>query len=149
MGIFLGAYMQVIFYNYQDKKNSVNKNLTEVDRRDIIFLNSQNVINPMLYISGLVSNANYVYIQSLHRYYFIDDFFIDHNDSYIYNLSLDVLYTYKDKILNSYAKIINNDNMISASIDYTSAKQKQILEYQLNNPFDTHTDILVTSIHGN
>lgn len=141
--------MQVIFYNYQDKKNTVNKNLIEVERRDIIFLNSQNVINPMLRISGLVSNANYVYIQSLHRYYFIDDFFIDHNDSYIYNLSLDVLYTYRDKLLNSHAKIINNDNMISASIDYTGTKQKQILQYNLINPFNTHTDILVTCLHGN
>ena len=68
------------------------------------------IMRPSLLIEGnaindSLSKANYLYIQELDRYYFIDDITAERQGVTRVNCHIDVLYTYKASILAAYGLI--------------------------------------------
>lgn len=75
------------------------------------FKDDSEVINPTIYISRNTNmiNCNYIYIQDLHRYYYINKIDLS-TQCYIVHCHVDVLMSYRTMILKQKAVIRRNAN---------------------------------------
>jgi len=96
---------------YDGKPNEVNKNLQVNEEYTGIINATFNVLTPVVrFRTRTPVTFNYVYIESLNRYYFVSEKQQD-GDICTVRLRVDVLFTYKDIILNSSATLVKGDNV--------------------------------------
>ena len=98
-----------LYYNKSDKRY-VNKELEEVtyikdgqtmNTISVEFIEDSDVINPTLKMTAFTGGltANYIYLEDLHRYYYIKDWTLSKGYIYI-KCHVDVLMSFKDEIMN-------------------------------------------------
>ena len=93
-------------YIYNGKPNEVNKTLQENEEYTGVLNATFNVLTPVVrFRTRTPVTFNYVYIESLNRYYFVSEKQQD-GDICTVRLRVDVLFTYKDIILNSSATLV-------------------------------------------
>lgn len=96
---------------YDGKPNEVNKTLQENEEYTGVLNATFNVLSPVVHFRTRTPvTFNYVYIESLNRYYFVSEKRQD-GDICTVHLRVDVLFTYKDIILNSSATLVKGDNV--------------------------------------
>ena len=97
-------------YVYDGEPNRVNKTLHENNEYTGVLNMTFNVLTPIIrFRTRTPVTFNYVYIESLNRYYFVSE--IEQNgDICTVHLQIDVLFTYKDIILNSTATLTKSEN---------------------------------------
>lgn len=102
--------MLIKTYNYNGEPNRVNKTLQENEEYTGVLNSTVNILEPVIrFRTNNIVTFNYVYIESLHRYYFVSE--IQQNgDICTVRLRVDVLFTYKDIILNSTATLTKSEN---------------------------------------
>lgn len=97
-------------FNFDGKPNEVNKTLQENEEYTGVLNSTVNILEPVIrFRSNNVVTFNYVYIESLNRYYFVSEIRQD-GDICTVRLRVDVLFTYKDIILNSTATLTKREN---------------------------------------
>ena len=95
---------------FNGKPNEVNKTLQENAEYTGVLTATFNVLTPVIRFRSRTPVAfNYVYIESLNRYYFVSEK-QQVGDFCTVRLSVDVLFTYKDIILNSTATLTKSEN---------------------------------------
>lgn len=95
---------------YNGKPNEVNKNLQASAEYEGILNVTFNVLKPIIrFRTKTPVTFNYVFIESLNRYYFVVEKQHD-GDICTVRLSVDVLFTYKDVIINSSATLTKSEN---------------------------------------
>lgn len=95
---------------YNGKPNEVNKNLQANAEYTGVLNVTFNVLNPVIrFRTKTPVEFNYVFIESLNRYYFVVEKQQD-GDICTVRLNVDVLFTYKDIILNSIATLTKGEN---------------------------------------
>lgn len=135
-----------LYYN-QSQENKLNKVLTDKGTRTILFLNSVDFLRPIITVKTIPAETNYCYIESLGRYYFIEDVKNLKNDLFELSLKCDVLMTYKNDIEQSKAIITESTNEINANnTDYVAEKNIDVNEIDLDNPFTETSDVLITIV---
>lgn len=94
-------------YKTIDDNNIINKTLTDMISYEIKLKDNVDIISPTIILSSetLLVNFNYAYIPDFGRYYFINSVSINSKNVYVLSLECDVLESFKDDILNSYAYI--------------------------------------------
>lgn len=127
--------MRIQFYNNHSGVNIINKNL-EVVGEEINFTLKEdtNILNPVLKLAGY-NGGNYCYIPDFNRYYFIDNYNLNSQGIYELFLSVDVLATYKEDLLNGKLLIKSDES----GIKYLDNKE----EY--NNLYTTDQFLLLRS----
>lgn len=96
---------------YDGKPNEVNKNLQANEEYTGVLNATFNVLSPVVrFRTRTPVTFNYVYIESLNRYYFVSEK-QQAGDICTVRLRVDVLFTYKDIILNSSATLVKGDNV--------------------------------------
>lgn len=94
---------------YDGEPNRVNKTLQENEEYTGVLNTTFNVLTPVVrFRTRTPVSFNYVYIESLHRYYFVSELTQD-GDICTVRLRVDVLFTYKDKILNTVATLTKGE----------------------------------------
>lgn len=95
--------MQLILYNNISDKRKLNKTITQLSTVEIKLKNENEIVNPTVILSAayLPPSANYAYIATLKRYYYINGQRILPGNQLELNLSVDVLMSFKDIINNS------------------------------------------------
>lgn len=141
--------MQLTFYRQQATPNRVDKSgylqfMTDVG--NVILKEDTNLMNPTFILSAreLVYNSNYVYCDFTKRYYFIENIDALSAGRIAVHCKCDVLYTYKNDILNSSAWVVRSDRAGNDSIynmlhnDYPFEADYDILGYDFPNlsPFN-------------
>lgn len=97
-------------FNFDGKPNEVNKNLQENSEYTGLLNANFNVLTPVIrFRTSTPVTFNYVYIESLNRHYFVKELTQD-GDLCTVRLKVDVLFTYKDTILNSTATLTKGEN---------------------------------------
>lgn len=94
--------MKVHFYQTPSEPNRLYKTLNnEVVMDNVSIKDEQSILTPTLLIgnAGLI-NTNYMWIEDLHRYYFIDEIRSIRNGLWEVKGRVDVLMTYQEYILN-------------------------------------------------
>ena len=98
-------------YIFNGKPNEVNKTLQENAEYTGVLNATFNVLTPVVRFRTRTPVAfNYVYIESLNRYYFVKEISQD-GDLCTIRLKVDVLFTYKDKILASSGTLSQGENV--------------------------------------
>lgn len=96
---------------YDGKPNTVNKTLQENEEYTGVLNATFNVLTPVVrFRTRTPVNFNYVFIESLNRYYFVSELTQD-GDLCTVRLRVDVLQTYKEKILASSATLTKGENV--------------------------------------
>ena len=137
--------MLLKLYNTNSETNRINKVLTDETEFDVRLKDKSSVVNPVLVLkSETYINFNYAYIHKFQRYYFVDDISVYPNKMYILTLRCDVLTSFKDDILKSYARIVEQTNS-NAYYDSNlkSEVRKEVDTYMSNVSFDLTADSLV------
>ena len=137
--------MLLQLYNTNSETNRINKVLTDKTEFNVKFKEESSVINPVLLLkSETYLNFNYAYIPKFQRYYFVDDISVFPNRIYLLTLRCDVLTSFKDDILKSYARIIEQTNT-NAYYDgnLKSEVRKEVDTYMSNVSFDLTADSVV------
>lgn len=92
--------MNITLYKTKSESNKINKTLTSSMSFTGTLKDECSVLNPTIFIeSDNLSDYNYLYIKEFNRYYFINDIKNVRNNIWSITGEVDVLYTYKDKIL--------------------------------------------------
>lgn len=95
---------------YDGKPNAINKTLQANEEYTGVLNATFNVLTPVVrFRTRTPVNFNYVYIESLNRYYFVSELTQD-GDICTVRLRVDVLQTYKEKILASSATLTKSEN---------------------------------------
>ena len=98
-------------FNFDGKPNEVNKTLQANEEYTGVLNASFNVLTPVVrFRTRTPVTFNYVYIESLNRYYFVKELTQD-GDLCTVRLKVDVLSTYKDKILASSGILTQGENV--------------------------------------
>lgn len=96
---------------YDGKPNAVNKTLQENEEYTGVLNATFNVLTPVVrFRTRTPVSFNYVFIESLNRYYFVSELNQD-GDICTVHLRVDVLQTYKEKILASSATLTKGNNI--------------------------------------
>lgn len=145
----------MILYNYKGQPNTINKALTPLGTLNVALRPEINVHNPTLKIQmpPNMYGFNYVYIEDFGKYYFVDDVRCIGGQTYLITLSLDVLQTYKDVILQSTALIVESDNAnrdLSVNSNVFNVFPKtDILRFPTSKLFDKEGSIIMVTLKGN
>lgn len=137
--------MLLKLYNTNSETNRINKVLTDETEFDVRLKDKSSVVNPVLLLkSETYISFNYAYIPKFQRYYFVDDISVYPNKMYILTLRCDVLTSFKDDILKSYARIVEQTNS-NAYYDSNlkSEVRKEVDTYMSNVSFDLTADSMV------
>ena len=98
-------------YIYDGEPNRINKTLQENNEYTGVLNMTFNVLNPIIrFRTRTPVTFNYVYIESLNRYYFVSEIEQD-GDICTVRLRVDVLKTYKENILASSATLAMGNNI--------------------------------------
>lgn len=96
---------------YDGKPNAVNKTLQANEEYTGVLNATFNVLTPVVrFRTRTPASFNYVFIESLNRYYFVSELNQD-GDICTVRLRVDVLQTYKEKILASSATLTKGENV--------------------------------------
>ena len=150
--------MLVTLYNYNGKRNAINKTLQNGVNVDGTIKDATNVITPQIKFRKKqdlqnVSAVNYVYIAALNRYYFVENCEIISGDVFILSLQVDVLKSYQNAILASTATITERENgnkFISNRANiYDIRPQYNKINFSVNAPFDANGTLIMVTLKGN
>lgn len=101
--------MRFFLYQTKDGENVINKEKTLIHDTRINFKGTENIITPSVVLRMVEGvnffEANYCEISELNRFYFIQDMTLVNYYDIKLTLECDVLESFKDDILNSYAMI--------------------------------------------
>ena len=138
---------------YNGKPNEVNKTLQETEEYEGVVNATFNVLTPVVRFRTRTPVAfNYVYIESLNRYYFVSE---KQQDGEICTdrLRVDVLFTYKDIILNSTATLTKSENgnkyLSNRSNVFDVRPNIQKVDFPNKNLLNTEGQIIMVTIKGN
>lgn len=145
--------MLIKTYNYNGEPNRVNKTLQENEEYTGVLNSTVNVLEPVIrFRTRNVVTFNYVYIESLHRYYFVSELRQDGDICIVY-LRTDVLMTYKDKILDSTGTLTKGETVNGYASNRANAydlrpKLKK-LDFPNTGLFSDNDNIIMVTIKGN
>jgi len=134
--------MTSTFYINNSDNRVVNKQLIPViNNVDIVFKSDTDIYKPTLIISNInsIENANYLYIEDLDRYYYINEKEQSQQMIYLYCIT-DVLMTYSNYIKELYGTIRRQSNIFDTYlkdneflVEGYSRVQTMNFPYGLNN----------------
>lgn len=150
--------MLVTLYNYNGKRNTINKTLSNGVNVDGTIKDATNVITPQIRLRTKqnlqnVSAFNYVHIAALNRYYFVENCEIQSGEVFILSLRVDVLKSYQNAILASTATITERENankFISNRANIHDVRpQFNKINFSVNAPFDENGTLIMVTLKGN
>lgn len=143
--------MQIILYNNQSERNAINKNLTNAVTLEGNLREESNIKNPSITVYAVSPiNRNYAYIPQFSRYYFISEITSIRNNVWRITLTSDVLMSFRNEILNSYAVIDHTketqiNNYLKSDIWQTLVKDFTDIVNFPSGLLDTGEYILITA----
>lgn len=140
-------------YIYNGKPNEVNKTLQENEEYNGVLNATFNVLTPVVrFRTPTPVTFNYVYIESLNRYYFVSEKQQDGDICTVY-LRTDVLMTYKDKILDSVGTLTKGANVNKYASNrenaYDLRPKLKKLDFPNKGLFSDKDNIIMVTIKGN
>lgn len=140
-------------YIYDGKPNKVNKTLQENEEYTGVLNATFNVLTPVVrFRTRTPVSFNYVFIESLNRYYFVSELNQD-GDICTVHLRVDVLQTYKEKILASSATLAKGENvnkyLSNRSNVYDVRPNIKRVDFPNQNLLNQDGQIIMVTIKGN
>lgn len=141
--------MKMTLYHTDDQANVINKNLLKLREVNIILREMVDEKSPVLLVhDSTIANANYCYLESFKRYYFIDNIHRFNAHLVQVRLTSDLLMTYKDKIVSQDLLITatSKPSYYSTSLPIQATTTKRISKS--DTTLSNDTSIILTTIGG-
>lgn len=129
--------MTAILYNNVSDNREINKNITEITSIELTLYLDTNILNPVFKVKTFNNNGNYLYVPTLNRYYYINNYTLSNQCVYLH-CSVDVLMSYKNTILNSEVLVYRNEFIKDLRLQDTNMPiscKKQIQIEQISEQF--------------
>lgn len=112
--------MNIKFYNCNDDRRKIRKNLIQVGTTVSCKVKEQCSCMKPSFIVGVssmpnIKQINYCYVDTYDRYYFIDEITNETGQRIVVNCSVDVLNSFKEQILNCEAVISKQTSEINSN----------------------------------
>ena len=145
--------MVITLYRNNSERNCVNKTLTNPRILNGTLRQETSIKTPVITIAGNDNTPfyNYAYIEEFSRYYFITDIKSVRNGIWEISFLCDVLMSFKNDILNSYAIVDHTtehdtSDYLSSDIWTTLVKDKtDIINFSGSSLLDSGEYILITA----
>lgn len=131
--------MKIILYSTLSEDNKLDKELTLIKEIDINLLIRSNVTSFDFTLTGDIIGANYMYIPSFGKYFFLKPPTIERNGYISYNAVEDVLSTYKAHIRQESGIILrqeNEGNMYISDTSFPTENRNKTFFKKFQNGFD-------------
>lgn len=145
--------MTITFYNNESDAIVVSKKITSISSiNNAKIVNETDIVNPSIIVSrkfydSLILKANYLYIDKLERYYYINN--ISFAESMIViDCTVDVLMSYKKQIRNLTCTVTRNENLKNGYLNddnYNIQAYKQVVCKMFPNGINNDSIILMTA----
>ena len=145
--------MTITFYNNESDSIAVSKKITSISSiNNAKIINETDIVNPSIVVSrnfydSIILKANYLYIDKLERYYFINN--ISFAESMIViDCTVDVLMSYKSEIRNITCTVTRNENLKNGYLNddnYNIQAYKQVVCKMFPNAINNDSIILMTA----
>lgn len=144
--------MNVELYKTNSPKNKINKLLNTSTIIQAKLLNDINLQSPILLLqdnnNSFLTNYNYCYIPFFQRYYFIESMNKNINGLITVKLSVDVLMSFANDIINSYANIVESESPNENSINHSHSDNIQKIVYNYLDKFDHTGKLYLTASYA-
>ena len=141
--------MQMVLYHTDDQANVINKNLLKLRTVNIILREMIDEKSPVLLVhDSTIANANYCYLESFKRYYFIDTIHRFNAHLLQVRLTSDLLMTYKDKIVGRNLLIIATSQPSYYSTGLPTTQHIELDRYTSNFTLPEGKTMILTTIGG-
>lgn len=146
--------MSITFYRNNSDNNVMDKNISEIGSINGTFRENCSIIDPVFTIEDFGSfnpaTANYCYISSFGRYYYINNIVVISNKIYEVHCHVDVLMSFKSGIRANSAVISRQENKSNANLYLQDGAFKQLSNPNYNiikfpNGFGNQHFILVVA----
>ncbi len=137
--------MTIILYNNNSNNKTITKNLSSETTLEGYLRDNTNIEFPQLILKGIYTSFNYCYIPMWQRYYFIEDIII-HGNTTLIKCTIDVLHTYKNDILNSFA-LLNQASSFNPYYDggYQYESRDTMRRLNFENNFNSDGSLVLIS----
>lgn len=109
--------MDIILYYNKSEKNKIDKDIEEIISLAGNFRDSVSILKPRIVIElDYLIDFNYIYIEHVHRYYFVNNIVCIRNNIYLIECSVDVLMSYKNDIMKQSAFVERSVNVYDTNI---------------------------------
>lgn len=142
--------MEFKLYNTTSPHNSLGKNLTDEMSLNGTLKDYNSISSPILTFNfNSLPHYNYCYIPIFKRYYFITDITIKRMGVIELSLTVDVLESFKDDILNSRGVITKSKDFNPyVNDDYESEVRQEITIYKSNRDLTMGNSLVLVTIGG-
>lgn len=144
--------MNVELYKTNSPKNKINKVLNTPTVIQAKLLNDINLQSPILLLqdnnNSFLTNYNYCYIPYFQRYYFIESMNKNLNGLITVKLAIDVLMSFANDIINSYANIVESESPNENSINHSHSDNVQKIVYNYLDKFDHTGKLYLTASYA-
>ena len=146
--------MNINFYKNTSDNNVLNKNITLISTHNIKLKDECNIMTPSILIHGDISNdINYAYIEKWGRYYYVRDKKSLNNGIYEIFLKVDVLMSFKEKLLNLQCIIdkqqdLNNINKYYDDGSFSVSSKEFIDTINFPNGFNDNGEFILITAGG-
>lgn len=144
-----------VFYKNASASNVVDKSISQVVTLNGVLRKSSSIIDPVIVfdisnLSYLINNANYLYISSFGRYYYITNIISVNQNLWEVHCHVDVLMSYKDSIKAQNAIIARQEGLYNLYLDdgvFMSYQNPliQTLTFSNPTPFETQEFVLIVA----
>lgn len=141
--------MELILYHTDDQPNVINKNISQVRTGTIVLRSMVDEKSPALLLhDDTIAGANYCYLPSFKRYYFIDQVvrFNAHLVKVI--LNTDLLMTYKEELLSKEVLITATSKPSYLSSGLPTTEQIETDRYTSDFTLPDGKTMVLTTIGG-
>lgn len=145
--------MTITFYNNESDAIVVSKKITQISSiNNAKIINETDIVNPSIIVSrkfydSNILKVNYLYIDKLERYYYINN--ISFAESMIeIDCTVDVLMSYKSEIRNITCTVTRNENLKNGYLNddnYNIQAYKQVVCKMFPNGINNDSIILMTA----
>lgn len=150
--------MQLTYYNNRSDKRYVTKDITQLSLEghsnpvNVEILDSTSITHPVFKVkdNDLYMTANYCYVDSLRRYYFIDDITME-NGFGLLKCTVDVLMTYAEQLKAQNVIVTRQE----AHVDFYQNDERYRIEQRtakrtiaFPNGFDFNTQEFILGVVG-
>ena len=145
--------MTITFYNNESDEILVDKKITSISSiSNAKIINETDIVNPSIIVSrnfydSIILKANYLYIDKLDRYYYINNISFD-DSMIVIDCTVDVLMSYKNEIRNITCTVTRNENFKNGYLNddnYNIQAYKQVVCKMFPNGINNDSIILMTA----
>ena len=141
--------MTITVYKISDDRRVVNKTLgTAVAILTAVFKNDADILNPVLEVAynASVLTANYLYIDTLHRYYYIKNIKLDRQRLFL-ECEVDVLKSYYNEIKNLSCVVSRQENNFNTYLNdgvWRNLQPKEVITLPFTQSFYRPCNFVMT-----